>query len=154
MANAFLDRVGDVVKAEWNSRFGEMGDESEKVEVNEEDFKVDAPLVDAKTPGRVTGPADLPLTRGQTTKRRGVSEASQAYRLLELPDDATLDRVRARYFELAQRYHPRTIGDSADKAYAAQTVLETLTDALEILEAHLLPLPSSSPASGSRERSE
>lgn len=154
MPNSFLDRVGDVVKSEWNSRFGEMGEEGEKVEVNEEDFKVDAPLVDAKTPGRVTGPADLPLSRGQTSKRRGVSEASQAYRLLELPDDATLDRVRARYFELAQRYHPRTIGDSADKAYAAQTVLETLTDALEILEAHLLPLSPSATSYGGQEQSE
>ncbi len=144
MANTFFDRVGDVVKSEWNARFGE--DQQPSVEVNEDDCAVDtksaqANTVDAKTPGRVTGPADLPLTRGQTSKRRGVSEASQAYRLLELSDDATLDVVRARYFELAERYHPRTIGDSADKAYAAQTVLETLTDALEILEAHLLPLP-------------
>ena len=112
-------------------------------DVDEGELVPDAPHVEAKTQKRVTSAADLPLTRGHTAKRRGVSEASQAYRLLELKDDATLDVVRARYFELAERYHPRTIGDSADKAYAAQTVLETLTDALEILEAHLLPLPPS-----------
>ncbi len=151
MPNTFLDRVGQVVKSEWTARFGEDGEPLP--EVNEEDFEVSetdgsSGAVDAKGGRRVTSPADLPLARGTMKKRRGVSEADQAYRLLELSPGATLDVVRDRYFELAQRYHPRTIGDSADKAYAAQTVLETLTDALEILETHLLPVVESKPEGG------
>lgn len=49
--------------------------------------------------------------------------------------------MRAAYFRQAKRYHPRTLSTVSDQAYAAQTLLMTLTDALEILETELLPLP-------------
>ena len=61
--------------------------------------------------------------------------------MLEIEQGSTLDEVRAAYRTLARRYHPRTLSKVPDQAYAAQTVLDALTEALEVLEAHLLPLP-------------
>lgn len=60
-----------------------------------------------------------------------------AWAMLELTPGASLDEVRDAYQRLAQRYHPKTREVSA--APAAHAVIGRLTDALEVLEAHLLP---------------
>lgn len=129
--SSLFDRVGKVVKAEWNSRFSE--DDDDVTLSKEEQETVDAALRDTRAASRAQA--------AKTSRRQGVSEPQQALRVLELPDDATLDEVRAQYFALAKRYHPRTVNGTPDQAYAAQTVVDTLTDALEILETHMLPVP-------------
>ena len=124
---SLIDRLGDVVRSEWNSRFTE-----------------DDPRDDAAPDGASStrGPRAA-AKRPSPSRARKVPDVATARRVLEVDADATLDEVRAAYRKLAHRYHPRSIG-MGDKAYAAQSLLEALTDALEILEAHLLPLPDGS----------
>jgi hypothetical protein len=118
---SLIDRLGDVVRSEWNSRFTEDDD--------------DAPRKDGPTRGPHKA-ARRPAPSGGSR----VPDVASARRILEVSADATLDEVRGAYATLARRYHPRSLG-AGDKAYAAQTLLDSLTDALEVLEAHLLPLP-------------
>ena len=80
-------------------------------------------------------------TRQPSRRAHQVVDVQSAWNVLELEPGATLDVVRESYFAHARRYHPRTLSKNADQSYAAQTVLDALTDALELLEAHLLPLP-------------
>ena len=116
-----FDRISSVVKAEWHSRFGEHDDEGAKGRHAPRGSRA------APTPG---------------ARRRSITDTDSAYRVLELVPSATLDEVRAAYREMARRYHPRTYSKVPDQAHAAETLLEALTDALEVLEEHLLPLPS------------
>lgn len=116
-----FDRISNVVKAEWHARFGEH----------------EEPAVD-KERGEPRGAPIHPTARA---RRRAVTDVDSAYRVLELLPGATLDEVREAYRALARRYHPRTYSRVPDQAHAAQTLLEALTDALEVLEEHLLPLP-------------
>lgn len=119
---SLFDRISTVVKAEWHARFG-----------------------DEEEPGRpeaAKGRGAAPVHPSGRAKRRAVSDTDSAYRILELSPGATLDEVRAAYQAQARRYHPRTYSRVSDQAHAAQTLLEALTDALEVLEEHLLPLPA------------
>lgn len=123
-----MDRLGQVVKSEWNARFRRDGDKASKHEIEAE-----AAALKRKAPLHARPP------RGPT-----VSDVDGALRVLELPANSAtlgLDEVRARARELSRRYHPKTLSDKADEAHAARVVLEALTDALELLEEHLLPLP-------------
>ena len=131
--STLFDRMGQVVKSEWNHHFG---DEDGR------DVVVDAVDVDADATGTRRSREGAVAVKPQQ-RRRGITEKAQAYRILELPPGATLDKVRAAYFKLATHYHPRTLSKVSDQAYAAQTLLMTLTDALEILETELLPLTTS-----------
>jgi hypothetical protein len=70
------------------------------------------------------------------------TDVQGALRVLELSGTPSLAEVRARYALLVRRYHPRTLDDSADDAHAARVVVDALTEALELLEEHLLPLPT------------
>lgn len=117
-----FDRVGKVMKAEWRHRFGRAGDE---------------PLVEpaSRSPSRRAASAPPP------GRRPAVADVDAALRVLELSGTPALAEVRARYGELARRYHPKTGSANADEAHAARVVIEALTDALELLEEHLLPLP-------------
>lgn len=119
----FFDRVGKVVKAEWNHRFGETSDEELAAAIEEAE--------------------QAAAQRAPTTPLRApaVSDVDGALRVLELSSLPSLDEVRAQYRALARRYHPRTRSSSPDQVHAAHTVLEALTDALELLEEKLLPLP-------------
>lgn len=125
---SLLDRFGRVVKAEWQHRFGGARQDHEAP---------DAPQDELRAPHAAGGrPAPAPPPR-----RPAVADVDAALRVLELGGTPTLDEVRARYWELARRYHPKTASANADEAHAARVVVETLTDALELLEEHLLPLP-------------
>ena len=129
MTNVF-DRFTKVVQSELNHRLRRRDDGS-----------VDA--VDA-APGPASAAASglqPGLQPSLHAGLRSVTDVKAAAHVLELPDDATLDMVRARYRELSQRYHPKTLSSRADEAHAAQVVLLSLTEALELLEEHLLPLP-------------
>jgi hypothetical protein len=131
---SLIDRLGGVVKAEWNARFGE----------DDEDFHDDAADEGDEKATRKSG-GSRPARRARSAasaQRVAVSDLESAWRLLELNKGATLDEVRAAYRRLARHYHPRTLSKVADQAYAAQTLLDALTDAVELLEAHLLPLPA------------
>ncbi|HEY1100153.1 MAG TPA: J domain-containing protein [Myxococcota bacterium] len=125
-----LDRFGQVVKSEWNARFGRDGDDRDVDK--EAAAEVEAALAkkDAALAPRV------PPARAAT-----VTDVDGAMRVLELSGHPTLDEVRARYRELARRYHPKTVSSRSDDVEAAHVVLESLTSALELLEEHLLPLP-------------
>jgi hypothetical protein len=114
-----FDRVGKVVKAEWGHRFGRQTEEARD-----------------RSKGR-----GRPSVAATTARRPMVADVEGARRVLELTGEPTLAEVRARYQELARRYHPKTGSERADEAQAARVVLEALTDALEILEEQLLPLP-------------
>ncbi len=131
--SSLFDRVGKVVKSEWNARFSDEDSSFDSSGLSKDELK------EAETELRESMASKLPKAK-RSVRRQGISDAQQALRMLELPDEATLDEVRARYFDLAKRYHPRTVTGSPDQAYAAQTVLATLTDALEILECHMLPV--------------
>jgi hypothetical protein len=94
--------------------------------------------------------SDKPDRAGATTEARTPSSTQQAakhtdvesaWRVLELAPGATLDEVRAAHRALSLRYYPKTRGVLPDQANAAHTLLEALTDALFVLEEHLLPLP-------------
>lgn len=129
---SLIDRLGGVVKAEWNARFGEDDDE----------FHDDADDAEAKdTKGAPKAGRSRRARASTPAQRVSVSDLESAWRLLEIDKGATLDEVRSAYRRLARHYHPRTLSKVADQAYAAQTLLDALTDAVELLEAHLLPLP-------------
>jgi DnaJ-domain-containing protein 1 len=115
-----FDRISHVMRAEWNARFAEG----------------DPPPIPVPRVDDVAAASHI----GQRAARRGITDVGSAYRILEVAPTATLDEVRAAYFHQAQRYHPRTHSPVADQAYAAQTVLDALTEALEVVEAHLLPV--------------
>ena len=110
-----LDRIGKVVKAEWNHRF-------------------------SRRPGE-PGPAPREALSPTANQRRAaVVDVDGALRVLELTTTPSLAAVRAQYQKLARRYYPKSKSASADEAHAAVVVLDVLTDALEVLEEHLLPL--------------
>ena len=69
-----------------------------------------------------------------------VVDVEGALRVLELTGSPALADVRAQYRTLARRYHPKTRSAVADEAHSARVVLDALTDALELLEEHLLPV--------------
>jgi hypothetical protein len=123
-----MDRLGQVMKSEWNARFRRDDDKPTKEEI----AAAAAALKNQTTPpAAARAPA-----RGPT-----VSDVDGALRVLELSGSPALAEVRARHRELARRYHPKTLSEKSDEAHAAVVVLEALTDALELLEEHLLPLP-------------
>ena len=72
--------------------------------------------------------------------RAAVVDVEGALRVLELSGSPALADVRAQYRMLARRYHPKTRSPAADEAHSARVVLDALTDALELLEEHLLPV--------------
>lgn len=134
---SLFDRLGNVVKAEWNARFGDAAEEREERAYDEESLKEAEEALRGMRPPSTSARA---ATAAAKAPRAAVTDVVSAYRMLELEKGATLDEVRASYRTLARRYHPRTLSKVPDQAYAAQTVLDALTEALEVLEAHLLPL--------------
>lgn len=112
--SGLFERIGKVVQAEWTSRVG-----------GKDDGEAPPPRADA-VPARTTAASRRP-------------DVDSAWRMLELEPGASLDEVREAYHRLGRRYHPRTL-DPAHAA-AARTVVDALTEAYEVLEEHLLPLP-------------
>src|SRR5687767_7689813 len=115
-----FDRVGRVVRAEWSHLRKKKPDEK-PVEKDEAEAR--------------PSPAASPV------RKPSVVDVDGALRVLELSGTPSLDEVRARYHALSQRYFPKTLSPRTDEAHAARVVLEALTDALELLEEHLLPVP-------------
>lgn len=115
-----FDRLGDVVKAEWGARF---------------------PQENKNASGATKRPQSAPNEPGPPRRRRAVADPDAAYRILEVPRGASLEEVREAYLQMSRRYHPRSHSRVPDQAHAAQTLLYALTDALEVLEEHLVPLP-------------
>jgi hypothetical protein len=123
-----FERLGNVIKSEWNARFtGDPAfeDGQEKQRGNRD------------TTSAVIPPSQSPFPR----KRTGRMDVSSAWRILELSPGSDLAMVRDQYQRMSQRYHPRTLNTNPDQAYTAQQVLDGLTEAVEILEEELLPLP-------------
>jgi hypothetical protein len=82
-----------------------------------------------------------PATPAKVPRRsRAVVDVEGALRVLELSGTPALADVRARYRALARNYHPKTQSAIADEADAARVVVDALTDALELLEEHHLPV--------------
>ena len=128
---SMIDRLGQVVRSEWNARFRDD---------DVEGHHPDAPR--ESTGDTTTGTRDRNVTNvRQTPRSAAVSDVEGALRVLELTGTPTLDEVRAAYRTLARRYHPKTCAEKRDDVDAAHTVQAALTDALELLEEHLLPLP-------------
>jgi hypothetical protein len=100
----------------------------------------DALLQRSRAPHGVTTGAAAPQARARVP---AASDVQGALRVLELDGQPSLAAVRAQYQRLARHYHPRTVSGPPDEAHAARVVVEALTEALEILEEHLLPLPAS-----------
>jgi len=125
-----LDRFGQVVKSEWNSRFRKDGDDDEAAAAAEAELAATAGAQPASSSTRMAPPPRAAV----------VTDVDGAMRILELQGHPGLDEVRARYRELSRRYHPKTCSDRPDDVAAAHVVLESLTEALELLEEHLLPL--------------
>jgi hypothetical protein len=90
-------------------------------------------------PAGTTSPSTPPRARDRVP---AASDVQGALRVLELSGTPSLQQVRAQYALLARRYHPRTLDDDHDDAHAARVVVDALTEALELLEEHLLPLPA------------
>ncbi len=118
MGMSVLERVGKMVRSEWNARRPR-----------------------AKGDGPEHAHQGAPSASAPSARKPAVVDVDGALRVLELHPGATLDAVRAQHLALARRYYPKTLSTSADEAHAARVVLEALTDALELLEEHLLPLP-------------
>jgi hypothetical protein len=140
---SFLDRMGKVVKAEWNARFSD-------VDVPAPQDTDEANGADQRRPETATSDARPERTavaaRSMTTPVGSIKDVQAALRVLELsaggPGEPTLDTVRAQHRRLSMHYHPKTRSPKDDEVRAAHLVLEALTEALEVLEAHLLPLPA------------
>jgi hypothetical protein len=111
-----LDRVSQIVRAEWNS--WQEGAEH-----------------DDKEPG----PPTVASHKGARARR--VQGVPAALRVLELPASARLDEIRAAYRRLAMHAHAAGNRSDAARAAAASGLLQSLTDAVEILEEDRLPLP-------------
>jgi len=112
-----VDRLGQLVRAEWNARTDHEDDEPVR------------PVVEAHFQGAVV------------TRAGKAVDLDTAYRALELAPGADLDQVREAYRRLARHYHPRTTSGSPDQQEAAHRLQENLVQALETLERHLLPAP-------------
>jgi hypothetical protein len=127
----FMERLGKVVRAEISAitHAGERRSSS----------VTGGPQPATTPPGAATTPpARTPL----------VTDVDGALRVLELTGEPTLDLVRQRAHELARHYHPKTTSTDAEEARAARLVVQAITEALEILEEHLLPVapvPPSTP---------
>ena len=121
------ERLSRVARAEVNHRIGRRG-------------KTAGDFEDASPSGNHGNGAVQHRTT--TSKSRAVTDVVGALRILELQGSPlpTLDVIRARYFELAQRMHPKTRSRNPDEAHAAHAVQEALVDALEILEEKQVPL--------------
>jgi hypothetical protein len=123
-----FDRLGKVVRAELSALRGHS-----------------TPPHPADATGTST-PAKTTRTKPTTTHGRSdatrppmVTDVEQAKRVLELHGEPTLAEVRARAHALSRHFHPKTCSSRPDEAETARAVLEGLTEALEILEEHLLP---------------
>lgn len=127
----FMERLGKVVRAEISAitHQGQRRSTSEKR----------GPQPATTPPGAATAPpARSPL----------VTDVDGALRVLELSGEPTLDMVRERAHTLARHYHPKTTSTDVEEARAARLVVQAITEALEILEEHLLPVapvPPSTP---------
>ncbi|MCC7536979.1 MAG: DnaJ domain-containing protein [Deltaproteobacteria bacterium] len=77
----------------------------------------------------------------QPAKPRTGAEASlaRAYANLELPEGASLERVKTAYRSLMERYHPDNHIDDPDAHAAALKLAQSLTKAYADLLAHLDP---------------
>ncbi len=116
MSNLF-ERASKVAKAEWSALVRRRTDDAS-----------------AELPDRVD---HVPV------RLHAALDISGALAVLALPPrpEPTLDEVRARYRSLAQKHQPKTQSAAPEEASSAHALMQTLTEALEVLEAHLLPLP-------------
>jgi len=119
-----FDRLGNVIKSEWNARFS--------------DDPIATSDVSAFSDQETTN-AVVPSQAYSSGKRVGRMDIGSAWRVLELAPGTDIKIVRTQYHQLSRKYHPRTLSDNPDHAYTAQTVIDGLTDAVEILEEELMP---------------
>lgn len=73
-------------------------------------------------------------------RESAVVDVEGALRVLELTGTPAINEVRAQYRTLSKRYYPKTKSPLADEAHSARVVIDALTDAVELLEEHLLPV--------------
>lgn len=123
-----FDRLKDVVRSEITSLRNRASTPPTDAERSQRKGKAkdkDNLAVDATMPRRAPAVVDV----------------EGALRVLELSGAPCLEDVRRQYRALAHRYHPKTRSAVPEEVNAARVVLDALTDALELLEEHLLPLP-------------
>jgi hypothetical protein len=126
-----FDRIGKVVRAEIAARFGSEHAPSKGGQ--------------GSPPG--TDQGQPTTSQAPSVRAPMITDVDGALRALEFNAIPTLEEVRARYRELARRYHPKTRSPNVDEARSAHLLQETLTEALELLEEHLLPMPPAPPSS-------
>jgi hypothetical protein len=129
-----FDRLKDVVRSEiTHLRNPESRQEAREAKraakEAEKEFAKDAKDARNKSTVEATMPRRAPA----------VVDVEGALRVLELSGSPSIDDVRRQYRALAHRYHPKTRSSVPDEVNAARVVLDALTDALELLEEHLLP---------------
>lgn len=150
-------RLGDVARSNIEDlkgriRGGEKDDDGEPTKPLEEmtDAEIDAeierrrrgrtqsgkPSSEQETlPGKPAPKPERPLPP-RTAAEKGLA---RAYANLELPDGASLDRVKAAYRALMERYHPDKHIDDPDAHAAALKLAQSLTKAYADLLSHLEP---------------
>ena len=132
-----FDRLKDVVRSEISSLRSPEAREAKEAKraakEAEKELAQDAKEARDTNKGKNTVDATMPR------RPPAVVDVAGALRVLELTGTPTLDDVRRQYRALAHRYHPKTRSNVAEEVNAARVVLDALTDALELLEEHLLP---------------
>ncbi len=121
-----IDRLGKVVRAELSALRGATSPPQPA-----------STTPPQKAKASKTTPAARP--RSEATRPPMVTDVEQAKRVLELQGEPTLEEVRARAAALSRHFYPKTKSTRADEAETARAVIAGLTEALEILEEHLLP---------------
>lgn len=133
-----FDRLKDVVRSEiTHLRSPEARKEAR--EAKRAAKEAEKELKDAASKGAKDSRDKRTVDATMPRRAPAVVDVEGALRVLELTGSPSLDDVRRQYRALAHRYHPKTRSAVPDEVNAARVVLDALTDALELLEEHLLP---------------
>lgn len=132
-----FDRLKDVVRSEISSLRSPEAREAKEAKraAKEAEKELAQDAKDARDANKGKNTVDATMPR----RAPAVVDVEGALRVLELTGTPTLDDVRRQYRALAHRYHPKTRSTVTEEVNAARVVLDALTDALELLEEHLLP---------------
>lgn len=118
-----LDRIGNYLRSEVGSLV-----DSDEAELGQ------APDVDLTAQTVTPRRTSMPFAKTRLSPK-------MAFKYLGIPEESSLELVRERYQERVHTVHPRSMKGSEEQRQTAQTTLDNLTDALEVLERELLPMP-------------
>jgi nucleoside phosphorylase len=117
-----LDRLGDVVRAEANAAKDAVASVFRR--------KGSDPS------GEESQPAESAVVERTHTVTIKPGDVAAAMRMLELTGNPTLDQVRTQYRRLAEAGYAR----AAQQGKSSSSLSWALTEALEVMEQHLLPV--------------